>query len=483
MVTDLYALADSLHESDKSDLGASDHESELSVSCNNDHDTRAETWFFDVILRLTHGQNFSDFLNTRKEELETCLASSASESVISWACSQSQSETSGTFRFDGFVHDGSSNQIRLTSLQRLLPEGKMTGAGEVIRTVFEEVHPGRGKNYMDCPKIRTFLQESSLDPLAGRRLRVDYRGSTDVCFKEIMARTWFWHGSMRCSDSAQVEAIFRSENMADRQKRKFSTASVISFACSGSVPTEADPGTLEVDLLVHSSRNIRLRTLEEWLNTATVPEIVKDKWECIETGKGKGYMDHTTVKTFLQVTTKDQPTTGKRLRIDLVGASDEAPRKRGRQAGWRKPRPADTAEELGGRRGGGACGGRRTSHPKMRSLYGDNLARQWNLDSPRCADAAAAFPIEGTLPRWQEGILSQAPRQLSGLVATPEARRGCRCRPSACSRPLLRLPRFRDAGTATPRSSATLTPRTTTQIGKGALVGHLANGAMVAHRA
>ena len=250
----------------------------LSEPGNNDYDTRAETWFFDVILRLMHGQNFSDFLNTRKEELETCLASSASESVISWACSQSQSETSGTFRFDGFVHDGSSNQIRLTSLQRLLPEGKMTGAGEVIRTVFEE---------------------SSLDPLAGRRLRVDYRGSTDVCFKEIMARTWFWHGSMRCSDSAQVEAIFRSENMADRQKRKFSTASVISFACSGSVPTEADPGTLEVDLLVHSSRNIRLRTLEEWLNTATVPEIVKDKWECIETGKGKGYMDHTTVKTFL----------------------------------------------------------------------------------------------------------------------------------------------------------------------------------------
>ena len=83
MVTDLYALADSLHESDKSDLGASDHESELSVSCNNDHDTRAETWFFDVILRLTHGQNVSDFLNTRKEELETCLASAASKPVIS----------------------------------------------------------------------------------------------------------------------------------------------------------------------------------------------------------------------------------------------------------------------------------------------------------------------------------------------------------------------------------------------------------------
>ena len=48
-------------------------------------------------------------------------------------------------RLEGFVHDGSSNRIRQTSLQRLLPEGQMTGAGEVIQAIFEYVRPGEAK--------------------------------------------------------------------------------------------------------------------------------------------------------------------------------------------------------------------------------------------------------------------------------------------------------------------------------------------------
>ena len=130
----------------------------------------------------------------------------------------------------------------------------MTDAGKVIKTIFENVKPGRGNNYMDCPKIRTFLQGTTLDPLTGKRLRVDYRGSSEVCYEDSMASTWFWHGSIKCSDATQVENIFRSERVANRQKSKFSTASMITFACSG-VHTEQDsddPGTLEVDLLVQA---------------------------------------------------------------------------------------------------------------------------------------------------------------------------------------------------------------------------------------
>ena len=54
-----------------------------------DYDTRAETWFFEVIVRLQSDQTFSNLLNARERELETCLETA---SVISWACAQNHSQ-------------------------------------------------------------------------------------------------------------------------------------------------------------------------------------------------------------------------------------------------------------------------------------------------------------------------------------------------------------------------------------------------------
>ena len=102
----------------------------------NDHDRRAETWFFEILVRLRQDQTFSDLLNARERDLDGCLAS---VSVISWACSPTEPETPGTMALEGFVHDGSSNQIRLTSLKRWLPEGKTTDAGIVIKTFFRRL--------------------------------------------------------------------------------------------------------------------------------------------------------------------------------------------------------------------------------------------------------------------------------------------------------------------------------------------------------
>ena len=139
-----------------SDLEASATESDPGT---NDYEKRAETWFFEIVVRLPHDQTFSDLLKARKQELGSCIESA---SVISWACSQTQSEIPGTLRLEGFVHDGSSSQIRLTSLKRLLPEGRMISAGQILQTMFEAIRPGRGKCYMDYPKIRTFLQGTTL---------------------------------------------------------------------------------------------------------------------------------------------------------------------------------------------------------------------------------------------------------------------------------------------------------------------------------
>ena len=86
----------------------------------NVHKRRADTWIFEIIVRLRHDRTFSDLLKAREQQLGSCLDSA---SVISWARSQTESETPGTLRVEGFVHDGSSNKIHLKSLEHLLPEG------------------------------------------------------------------------------------------------------------------------------------------------------------------------------------------------------------------------------------------------------------------------------------------------------------------------------------------------------------------------
>ena len=292
-----------------SDLDASGTESDPDT---NDYEKRAETWFFQIVVRLQDDQTFSDLLKAREQELGCCIQSA---SVISWACSQTQSEIPGTLRLDGFVHDGSSDSIRLKSLKRLLPEGRMTAAGQILQTMFEAIRPGRGKCYLDYPKIRTFLQDTTLAiQAAGKRLRTDFRGSSNVTYEErnIMAKNWIWKGTMRCTDAAQVEAIFRSEQVANRQTSIFGSAAsasdngtVITFACSASAHDAAVPGTLQVELLVHSlCKKFRQSSLQAWLAPATIPEIVNSGWERIQPGQGRSYMDHATVKTFLQGTTR-----------------------------------------------------------------------------------------------------------------------------------------------------------------------------------
>jgi hypothetical protein len=137
----------------------------------------SETWYFEVVVRLHHDKTFSDVLSASKQTLGSCL-DVASE--ISWACSQVESETLGLMHVEGFAHAGSSSRIHLESLHRLLPEGIMTAAGQVIRAIFEHVHPCCGYTYKDSPRIKKFLEETTLQQRAGKRLRVDYSGSSEV---------------------------------------------------------------------------------------------------------------------------------------------------------------------------------------------------------------------------------------------------------------------------------------------------------------
>ena len=95
-------------------------ESDLNVDDPSSHENEllAETWFFKFTVRLDDERDFSDVLDARKEQLES-RCSLSTVAVISWAaCPDSNcSENSGTQQYEGFLHDGSSNQIRMGTLK------------------------------------------------------------------------------------------------------------------------------------------------------------------------------------------------------------------------------------------------------------------------------------------------------------------------------------------------------------------------------
>ena len=87
----------------------SDSEPAWDDPSSHDIEKLADTWFIKVIVLLDNGGDFSKVLNACKQQLECGLST---VSVISWAaCTDSGSENLGAQQYEGFVHDGSSNQI------------------------------------------------------------------------------------------------------------------------------------------------------------------------------------------------------------------------------------------------------------------------------------------------------------------------------------------------------------------------------------
>ena len=86
-------------------------ESDLNMDDSSSHENelQAETWFLNITLCLEDDRDFSDVLNTCKQQLECSLST---VSVISWAAYQdSCAENSGSQQYEGFLHYGSYNQI------------------------------------------------------------------------------------------------------------------------------------------------------------------------------------------------------------------------------------------------------------------------------------------------------------------------------------------------------------------------------------
>jgi hypothetical protein len=287
-------------------------------------------------------------LDAREKRLKKSLGTA---SVISWARANTArlvSQDLDGVHLEGFVH--ALTHIRLGMLKRVLPDNCLTYAGEIVQVFFEEVKPGPGNDYKEHPTIKTFLDETSLDPLSSdKRFRVDYRESTEVYSVIVQAKNWFGRGEVRCPDHSQVEAIFRSEHVNHRQESTLGSASVISFACTApSGPESAAANTVQVEVLVIGTSNIRRSTLESWLDPAIHPQIVQFEWSAVKTGRGKPYFRDPTVKQFLEESALDPTVSGKRPRVDLCGPSGASPKKVGRKPGSIKPRPGHATDTAAG---------------------------------------------------------------------------------------------------------------------------------------
>ena len=86
---------------------------------------------------------------------------------------------------------------------------------------------------MAHPTIKPFLAETSLDPLvSNKRLRVEYRESSEVKLVRVLAMNCFGRGKVRCTDPSKVEAVFRSENVIHRQQATLGWQYVVCPYCT-----------------------------------------------------------------------------------------------------------------------------------------------------------------------------------------------------------------------------------------------------------
>ncbi len=69
-------------------------------------------------LRSLSDQNFSDLLKAREQELGSCIESA---SVISWACSQTQSEIPGTLRLEAMARYCKAAILALFAASNVVP--------------------------------------------------------------------------------------------------------------------------------------------------------------------------------------------------------------------------------------------------------------------------------------------------------------------------------------------------------------------------
>jgi hypothetical protein len=102
----------------------------------------------------------------------------------------------------------------------VLPEKQTTDAGEIMDVTVEEVNSCPCKDYMYHPTIKTFLEETSLDPhVSDKRKRVERQCSSPNVSDIILSSTWFGCGTFLCSDPLQAEYSDQLTSLIAKSRR------------------------------------------------------------------------------------------------------------------------------------------------------------------------------------------------------------------------------------------------------------------------
>ena len=98
--------------------------------------------------------DFSDVSNACKQQLEISLSIVPVFPWAHWAaCQESESKHFGAQRIEGFVHDCSSNRIRLECLKHVLPEKPLKDTGKFVQAAFEVIQLGLRASAMPTQNI------------------------------------------------------------------------------------------------------------------------------------------------------------------------------------------------------------------------------------------------------------------------------------------------------------------------------------------
>ena len=130
---------------------------------------------------------FKFLLDSQKDFLDKWLGP---VETISFSCSCLSGTGPLTFSVEGFVHG--RGQMGRCSLNKWLP----TNHTDLKAIRFDAVYPGNGQlnpRYTKEPTIKAFLDKTTLEPsVDGKRLRVDYRGSSAAPERPHLERAVSW---------------------------------------------------------------------------------------------------------------------------------------------------------------------------------------------------------------------------------------------------------------------------------------------------
>ena len=243
----------------------------------------------------------------------------------------------------------------------LVAERAVRGLFGSVRGLDENWGPlyfGQGESLNDHKEFKRFLCQSSLEGMDSTLLyRVDYRGVSEArqpttAKEDVRARAWKFDAVLNPAHHtdlvhARGEFLWEYFHLHILQRitnwEKIKEAyDLISYSVQREIFSEHARGPLPVvGYFRHRSDNMRQKDVQSMLDG--IPGLTVN-WHAVRLGPGSRLASNTDYQAFLAASTKAEDGADSnqnlRIRVDVRGTSDAAPKKRGPATGSKQNRPA-----------------------------------------------------------------------------------------------------------------------------------------------